>query len=507
MSSKFILSSDKKKKEKKKSIFIYKHILDVPVSDGSTTSPIVNNPATIASPTTAAVPITTAPTAVDVPKDNIVKLNSVPEPNPALSNENAEKKSMDITPNVQKEAETVLVSSPISPISPASISSTQQQQAIVPPSTSSPDISTPITTTTTTTTDHASVVFNPNTEKLLVELKQKKELARRMDEELYYLRHVNHDLSEKERIIQERMIMRQKDQKQLLDNYNDHIRARRATQDDPTTIHKKLQELKGMIKTISVSLAKQCECNTATKAVIGFWVNLHEAIQKMGDPLPVNRIQMLTEKFLMDVLVQNMNYNAFTGLKISQPYTQLQMWFDRYEPSFCTRLRQEMAKVVVTGNVPGSDIQQEIQKLNKRMYNSLYSSLLKAYPFIEQHDLQEKDPNNQYSVMLRTMVDHASGIGYAMRGQEVEIAAAAVGEGSEPFDPKTMIDEDGQTSGIIQLCVCPPIMAYHNNHVDILEKARVLCFAPIENNNTNATANTTTTAATTATATATATKP
>lgn len=475
----------------------------------------MNNTANVAPPVAAkAAPTTTTPAAapaaaaapvatVDAPKDTIAaKSNSVPESKPVPANENVEKKPTDITPNAQNgpvATDTALVASPTSPVSPASIPAAQQQQpqqavVVPPPSSTSPEIPMPSTTATATATATAAppaqapLAMNPNTEKLLTELKQKREMIRRMDEELYYLRHINHDLSEKERIIQERMMMRQKDQKQLLDNYNEHIRARRATQDDPNTIHKKLQELKVMIKTLSVALAQQCECNTATKAVVGFWVNLHEAIQKMGDPLPVNRIEMLTEKFLMDVLVQNMNYNAFTGLKISQPYTQLQMWFERYEPSFCTRLRQEMAKVVVSGNVPDSDIQQEIQKLNKRMYNSLYSSLLKAYPFIEQHDLQEKDASKQYSVMLRAMVDQASAIGYAMRGQEVEIAAAAVGEGSEPFDPKTMVDEDGQTSGIISLCISPPIMVY-SNRVDVLEKARVLCLP------------TTTTAPTTATTT------
>ncbi|KAI8073530.1 uncharacterized protein B0P05DRAFT_473536 [Gilbertella persicaria] len=308
----------------------------------------------------------------------------------------------------------------------------------------------------------------------MAEVNQKKDQLRRLDEELFYLRHANTDLADKERLSKERMIMRQKDQKQLLDNYNEHVRSRRATNDDVRTIHKKLKDLKAMIKVLSVELAKQAEPVLATKAISSFWVNLHEAILRLGDPLPHKRIEMLTEKFLMDVLVQNMNYNSFTGLRISQPYTQLQMWFERYDAHFCTRLRQEIAKVVVSGNVPGSDIQQEIQKLNKRMYTSLYTSLLKAFPFIETHDQAEKDSSKQYAVMLRSMVEHASHIGYAMRGQEVEIAAAAVGEGTEPLDPKTMVDEDGQTSGTIQFCVCPPFIMY-GARVEILEKARVLC--------------------------------
>jgi hypothetical protein len=377
------------------------------------------------------------------------------------------------TQNTNNEAEIV------SPITPMSVSSTapppaQTTATVVAPPTVSATTEIRNASSNTTSAPAANNGLSPNLAQMVLEIKQKKELFHHLDQELSYLRHVNTDLAEKTRVSQERMIMRQKDQQQLLDNYNEHIRSRRATNDNALSIQASLQELKASIKTLSIALTQDCEPGTATTAISSFWVNLNEAIRKLGDPLPKPRIQMLTEKFLMDVLVQNMSYNAFTGLRISQPYTQLHMWFDRYEPTFCTRLRQEMAKIVVTGNVPGSDIQQEIQKFNKRMFNSLYTSLLKAYPAMEKHDLEEKDTKKKYSVMLKSLVDRASQIGYAVRGQEVEIAAAAVGEGSELFDPKTMIDEDGQESGIIQFCVCPPFIMY-GARVEILEKARVLC--------------------------------
>ncbi|KAI8885867.1 hypothetical protein K501DRAFT_214787 [Backusella circina FSU 941] len=316
--------------------------------------------------------------------------------------------------------------------------------------------------------------YKPIPDALLFEMKHKRDKLRSLDEELNYYRRANAELVDQKRVMEERKALRQKDQKQLLDNYNEHIRSRRATNDDTNTIRMKLKDLKMMINDLSAELVQHCDQTTATKAIISFWVNLHEPISKLGTPLPSNRIMMLTEKFLMDVLVQNMNYNSFTGLKISPPYTRLHAWFDKYEPNFCTRLRQEIAKVVVQNNTPNSDIQAEINKLNKRMYASLYSSLLKAYPFIEAHDSKEQDPNKQYQGKIKSMVELASVIGYAVRGQEVEIAAAAVGEGSECLDTKTMIDEDGQTSGVIQFCVCPPFIMY-GNRTEVLEKARVLC--------------------------------
>ncbi|ORE01521.1 hypothetical protein BCV72DRAFT_72236 [Rhizopus microsporus var. microsporus] len=355
--------------------------------------------------------------------------------------------------------------------------SNQQQQIAIPTTTTTTTAATTVTTATLTPVDNAPVeqpVINRANEILISKIKQKREIVKRLDEELYFLRHYNADLIEKEKAIQERMVQRKKDQQQLLINYNEHIRSRRATDDDPATIRTRLLELKAMIKDLSLDLASQCDPKVASAAIGSFWINLNEAIAKLGDPIPMKRIVMLTEKFLMDVLVQSMNYNTFPGLKISQPYTQLQFWFDRYDPAFCTRLRQEVAKTVVAGNTPNSDIQADITKFNKRMYNSLYSSLLKAYPFMDQHDSREQDSKKRYSTVINKMVELASYIGYAIRGQEVEIAAAAVGEGSEPLDLKTMNDEDNQTSGIIQFCVCPPFVVY-GSRIEVLEKARVLC--------------------------------
>ncbi|KAI9281104.1 hypothetical protein BY458DRAFT_499588 [Sporodiniella umbellata] len=311
---------------------------------------------------------------------------------------------------------------------------------------------------------------------LLGQIAQKKAKIQQLNEELYYLRHSNAELAEKERGTQERMQLRQRDQQQLLNNYNEHIRSRRATEDDTHSIRQKLQELKTLIGQVSVGLTNECDVKTATAAIGTFWINLNEAIRQLGSPIPKRRLCMLTEKFLMDVLVQSMNYNTFPGLKISQPYTQLQSWFDQHDPDFCTRFRQEVAKTVVAGHQTALDIQTETQRFNKRMYNSLYSSLLKAYPHMEKHDAEATEPSRKYAHLIQRLVDQATHLGYAIRGQEVEIAAAAVGEGTEPLDPKTMNDEDGQSSGIIQFCVCPPFVVY-GSRIEILEKARVLCFS------------------------------
>ncbi|CEG76350.1 hypothetical protein RMATCC62417_11255 [Rhizopus microsporus] len=235
--------------------------------------------------------------------------------NASLSDNKSVAENAELENTTARTSNTTLVPTP---------ASNQQQQIAIPTTTTT-------AAATSTLVDNAPVeqpVINRANEILISKIKQKREIVKRLDEELYFLRHYNADLIEKEKAIQERMVQRKKDQQQLLMNYNEHIRSRRATDDDPSTIRTRLLELKAMIKDLSIDLANQCDPKVASAAIGSFWINLNEAIAKLGEPIPMKRIVMLTEKFLMDVLVQSMNYNTFPGLKISQPYSlaQARLW-------------------------------------------------------------------------------------------------------------------------------------------------------------------------------------
>jgi hypothetical protein len=261
-------------------------------------------------------------------------------------------------------------------------------------------------------------------------------------------------------------------QRQLETNYREHLQSIRATPDDLNTIANKLQDLKKNIRELAEDLVAQADPVEATSALRTFWLNLHDRIQRLGNPLPRHRLCMLTEKFMMDVLVQNMNLNVFPGLSILAPYNDIALWLERHDDTttFATRLRQEIALVMTTTTSNTADHQAAVHA----SWTFLYGGLSKAYPFIYHFDKQHD--NHQYAQKVQGLVEQAMALGFAMKGQEVDVAAAETLEQVQVFDQALMVDEDGQTDGIVDFCIYPPFVVYGSSAVT-LEKGRVLCSA------------------------------
>ncbi|CAO3618639.1 unnamed protein product [Cunninghamella blakesleeana] len=282
-------------------------------------------------------------------------------------------------------------------------------------------------------------------------------------------------------------------QKQLEGNYHDYLKSMRATPDDLKSIKQKLKQLKAKIRELADELLEQADPLVATQALRIFWLNLRDCIETMGDPLPLHRVRMLTEKFIMDVLVENMNLNLFPGLSQMDAYNEMAGFFEKYDNEFSIRLRQEMALVIVKNkNIRGSDVSKEISVTNQHKWRFLYSGLVRAYPFIYQFDKQEPNFSQHFGAKVHNLVELSMEIGFAIKGQEMDIAAAETKEKVQSFDPLYMVDEDGQTSGIVEFCICPPFVVYGNNNI-VLERGRVLCSNTTNskplNNDTNDTNN------------------
>lgn len=268
-----------------------------------------------------------------------------------------------------------------------------------------------------------------------------------------------------------KITQRSEAQRQLEANYHEHLKSIRATPDDLTTIAHKLQDLKKKIRELAEDLVAQADPVEATSALRTFWLNLHDCIQRLGNPLPRHRLCMLTEKFMMDVLVQNMNLNVFPGLAVLAPYNDIALWLERQDDTttFATRLRQEIA-LVMTTTTDTADHQAAVHA----NWTFLYGGLSKAYPFIYHFDTQHR--NRQYAHKVQELVEQAMALGFAMKGQEVDVAAAETLEQVQVFDDTLMVDEDGQTDGIVDFCIYPPFVVYGSPAVT-LEKGRVLCSA------------------------------
>ncbi|KAI9254544.1 hypothetical protein BDA99DRAFT_562643 [Phascolomyces articulosus] len=273
--------------------------------------------------------------------------------------------------------------------------------------------------------------------------------------------------------VKERLQEKQVAKEQLEGNYKDHLKTLRATDDDLTSVANKLKEMRRLIANLADDLVDNVDPKRATSALRTFWINLKQPIEKMGSPLPLNRIRMLTEKYMMDYLIPNLTPNTIPGLAVIRDYSRLEYWLRNHNVYMSIRLRQEIAKCIV------GDGQRLLAKEIKSKTQGLYTNLNEAYPYMKQFDDNESDPEKTYETKVRKLVEYSIGLGFAMKGQEVDIVPAVVQEGVQPFNPGTMVDEESLKEGIIEFCICPPFIIYDNYQNNVLEKGRVFCLAPI----------------------------
>ncbi|KAI9470833.1 MAG: hypothetical protein EXX96DRAFT_585886 [Benjaminiella poitrasii] len=283
--------------------------------------------------------------------------------------------------------------------------------------------------------------------------------------------------------VKEKIKQRTHDLELLQKNYQVHLKSVRSSDDDPQSISEKLLHLRHQIQLLAAELLPYAEPEKTGEKLSSLWLNLGPSIDRLGKPLSAERIQMLTEKFIMDVLVQNLNIHIFPGLSCNTEFLEVQRWFEQHDRSsfFSTRLRQELSMLVVRNNKEGStgDIRLTWKKSADRNWHHLHRGLQKAYPnyFAEDEGKRVGD----YSQRLRGLVEYTMHLGSAIKGQEVCITAVDVREGVQMFDSQLMDDEDGQTSGLIAFCICPPFVVKISNRYEPLVKGRVLCF-PCSNN-------------------------
>ncbi|KAI7878167.1 hypothetical protein K492DRAFT_165267 [Lichtheimia hyalospora FSU 10163] len=273
--------------------------------------------------------------------------------------------------------------------------------------------------------------------------------------------------------LKERLQQRQQAREQLQKSYEDHMRSLRATDDDLTSISAKIRKLRHMIATLADDLLENVDPVRATFTLRDFWLNLREPIEQMGTPLKLNQIRMLTEKYMMDFLILNMTPYKFPGLPPHKQYNQLEMWLKNHDRNVAVRLRQELARAIVRTSKDRKNTL--LEEETRQTIQGLYKNLNEAYPYMQQYDKVENDPTRRYEHKVRELVEFSLQLGFAMKGQEVDIAATLVQEGSQVFNPALMEEEQGLKSGVIEFCICPPFVVYNAMPYTLLEKGRVYC--------------------------------
>lgn len=261
----------------------------------------------------------------------------------------------------------------------------------------------------------------------------------------------------------------------LLQNFDEYLQSVRATPDTLTTIYDQIHALKIMIREVVDELVAKADRKIATKTLRDkFWLNMEDTIGKLGKPLKRRHIAMLTEKYIMDQLVECVFcLVSYPGLPIDQAYSDLFDWVEEQDERFAIRLRQEMARVVASRE-KGDDTDAVVKQEKERVLRFLCRRLALAFPFIVSYDKEEADPQKRFVAKFRRVVEQAFALSLAMKGQEVEITTGQILVGEQKFDPSIMEDEEGKDSGIVRFCIYPPFID-RTGQRRFLEKARVYC--------------------------------
>ncbi|KAI8888977.1 hypothetical protein K501DRAFT_320660 [Backusella circina FSU 941] len=298
---------------------------------------------------------------------------------------------------------------------------------------------------------------------LTQEIQSKRHLLAELDEEHKHYVYQNHQLSEQLSRIQEKSEKKWQQLEIQRTNYNRHLASLRCTMDDPTSISVRLKDLQQNIKNASNELLPHISNTEVAAKFKSLWLNLANPIDQL-DMTNEESIRMLTEKFMMDVLIQNLNINYFPGLSCNaESVLILQDWLEvKTESSFySTRLRQEIASIIKEQE------QELLEEPITKSWQYLYRGLQRVYPGLK--DKQER-------IKLHALVTEAVSLGLAIKGQENLITAVDVREGSQPLDPILMKEVQGKSSGIVTFCISPPfVIKMKDNRYHTLMKGLVFC--------------------------------
>ncbi|KAI8088890.1 uncharacterized protein BX664DRAFT_279532 [Halteromyces radiatus] len=328
------------------------------------------------------------------------------------------------------------------------------------------------------------------------ELVQRRKILEQLHEEKETYHDDNQRLEQELTRLQQRIEERTLATTQLRAQYDLHVSSLRATSDDLGSVRTKLIQVQQSIAALADRLLPHISPDHTSSSLASFWLNLRQVIESMC-PLSPTMVRHLTEKFIMDVLVQNFNLSEIAGCACSDDYAQIALWFLDHDdmnskPSsisissstlstdvsdcmvFSIRLRQQVASTVVAAQLKRDDVKQQLQQVVQAHWKYLYGGLAKAFPYIYQHDTTlEPDVQKHFGAQIQTLVEQAVALGFAIKGLEVDITAADVQEGSQVLDLTLMDEVQGLNSGIIQFCISPPFKVF--NRTEPLVKGKVLC--------------------------------
>ncbi|KAI7883329.1 hypothetical protein K492DRAFT_175500 [Lichtheimia hyalospora FSU 10163] len=282
-------------------------------------------------------------------------------------------------------------------------------------------------------------------------------------------------------------------------NYYSHMRTIRATDDDLSTVQSELSAVLSQTANLCMSLRSKADKVAGARFVLEHWPEKEALIRehmlskqqpKKSDTeeedqqqqqekeeenndekdepmmMDVGFIGVFIEKYLVDTILSRILHQSLhPGLPVNDAFQQVFEWMDKRNTEWATRLRQQM--VALLARQPMED-QSPIDDAKQSIVKDIMESLSKVYPHV--------DGNTEKK--LTNIVNRATKLNLAIKGQEVLVQVRHIKEGDTAFDSTTMkAASKGKAEGTVAIVISPGFSASDPTDEEhgFLVPAKVLC--------------------------------
>lgn len=242
--------------------------------------------------------------------------------------------------------------------------------------------------------------------------------------------------------------------KKLEVNFYSYVKQIRVTDDDLSTIQPEISHLLSQLNNTCMGLKSKMNRQAGTDFVFQYYQDKSDLIKKYMMPndsddalLDTSYITLFVEKYLINTLLSNLiDVPIHLGVSINVPFKEIDDWMATRNKEWAHRLRQQVCALVV--QQPG-DEEPHIQEAKNQLLNDIVSVLGPVYPSLQQ------DPKK-----IENLIQRASKLNLAVKGQEIKIERLPVEEGVTKFDPEIMkATAKGKPNGIVFLSITPTFVA------------------------------------------------
>ncbi|CAO3594189.1 unnamed protein product [Absidia cylindrospora] len=262
-----------------------------------------------------------------------------------------------------------------------------------------------------------------------------------------------------------------------------HVKSIKATDDDLSTIQHEISHVSSQLNNLCMGLKAKMDNQAGSSFLLDRYSDQRQLLKKYLirnnnsnnsdtddddidtknelDVLEPRHITMLTEKLIMEMLVEHIfDQPLHLGVSVNQAYNQVSHWMRRYNEDWAQRFRQQMS-AILANQAQQHDERDGIELACKDLVDNILQQLGHIYPELQ----KQGDYMNNQRKKIDNIVTRTARLNLAIKGQDIEIKHQPIQEGGQAeFDSTIMkADGKGKPDGQVLLVISPPFLAVDPN--------------------------------------------